>query len=119
MKNAMKGVFLSGLIMPGLGQIALKHYKKGIILMLGASAGLVVIVIEAMKQALAIVEKMDLNGGAVDINAISDAATQASTASEGFIFKLLFYLIILCWVVGIVDAYRIGRKKDIEERLSK
>jgi hypothetical protein len=119
MKNAIKAVVLSGLVMPGLGQIVLKHYKKGIVLMLAVSAALAVMIGEAVRQALAIVDKLDLSGGTVDINTISDAAARASTASQSFIFKLLFYVIVFFWIVGIVDAYRIGRRKDIEARLSK
>ena len=119
MRNAMKGVVLSGLVMPGLGQIVLKHYKKGIVLILAVSAALAILIGEAVRQALAIVDKLDLSGGAVDIDTISNAVGQASNASQGFIFKLLFYLIVFCWIVGIVDAYRIGRRKDLEERVSK
>jgi TM2 domain-containing membrane protein YozV len=119
MKNDLKAALLSGLVIPGLGQIVLKRYKRGVVLLLAFSAGLAAIVVEAVRQALAIVDKIDLNGGPVDINTVSDMLARTSTASESPVFKLLFYLVIFCWIIGIVDAYRIGRKKDIAERLSK
>jgi len=25
-------------------------------------------------------------------------------------------LIIVCWILGVVDAYRIGKKRDLEEQ---
>jgi hypothetical protein len=118
MNNSLKGALLSGLVFPGLGQVILKHYKRGIVFMVAVLAGLSVIVVKASQQALAIVEKIQSEGGAIDMNTISKAATQASTTSESFIFNLVLLLIILCWIIGIVDAYRIGRKKDIEERLA-
>jgi len=118
MNNSLKGALLSGLVFPGLGQVVLKHYKRGIAFMLAVSAGLSVIVVKASQQALAIVEKIQSEGGAIDMNTISKAATQASTTSESFVFNLVLLLIIVCWIIGVVDAYRIGRKKDIEERLA-
>jgi hypothetical protein len=118
MNNSLKGALLSGLVFPGLGQVILKHYMRGIALMLAVLAGLSVIIVKASQQALAIVEKIQSEGGAIDMNTISKAATQASTTSESFIVNLVLLLIIVCWIIGVVDAYRIGRKKDIEERLA-
>jgi len=118
MNNSLKGALLSGLVFPGLGQVILKHYKRGIAFMLAVLAGLSVIIVKASQQALAIVEKIQSEGGAIDMNTISKAATQASTTSESLIFNLVLLLIIVCWILGVVDASRIGRKKDIEERLA-
>jgi len=52
------------------------------------------------------------------MNMISNAATQVSTTSDSLIFSFALLLIIFCWIIGVVDAYRIGRKKDIEGRLA-
>ncbi len=105
---------MSGLILPGLGQLALKHYKSGAVIMLTVLVSLSIIVMKAVQQALAILEKIELEGGAISMSAISNAATQASNTS-GSLASNLVWLVILCWVIGVVDAYRIGKKKDIEE----
>ena len=118
MNNSLKGAFLSGLVFPGLGQVILKHYKRGAVLMLAVSASMLVILIKALQQAFAIMEKIELEGSVINLSTISNAATQAATNFESPIFKLLLLLIIFCWIIGIVDAYRIGRKKDIEGRLA-
>ena len=118
MNNSLKGAFLSGLVFPGLGQVILKHYKRGAVLMLAVSASMLVILIKALQQAFAILEKIESGGGAIDMSTISNAAIQASTTSESLIFKLLLLVVIFCWIIGVVDAYRIGRKKDIEGRLA-
>ena len=117
MNNLLKGALLSGLVFPGLGQVVLKHYKRGAVLMLAITATLLAVLIKAVQQAFTILEKIESEGGAIDMSTISNAATQASTTSDSLIFKLLLWLIIFCWVIGVVDAYRIGRKKDIEGRL--
>ena len=115
MNNSLKGAFLSGLIFPGLGQIVLKHYKRGAVIMLTVLVSASVVVVKAVQHALAILEKIESDGGAISMSTISNAATQASTTSGSLTFNLLLLLVILCWIIGVVDAYRIGKKKDIEE----
>ena len=118
MNNALKGAFLSGLVFPGLGQIILKHYKRGAVIILAVSVSLVVILIIALQKALAIMEMIESGGSAINMSTIINAATEATTSSASLIFRLLMLLVIFCWIIGIVDAYRIGRKKDIEGRLA-
>jgi TM2 domain-containing membrane protein YozV len=116
MNNSLKGAFLSGLVFPGLGQIVLKQYKRGAVIMLTVLVSLSVIVIEAVQKAFTILEKIESKGGAIDMNTISNAATQASTTSDSLIFSFALLLIIFCWIIGVVDAFRIGKKKDIEQQ---
>lgn len=116
MSNSLKGALLSGLVFPGLGQVVLKRYKRGVVIMLAVLAGMTVIVVKAVQNALAILEKLEQEGGALDMTAITNAATQASTGSGSLVINLLLLLIIVSWIIGVVDAYRIGRKIDLELR---
>ena len=116
MNNSLKGAFLSGVVFPGLGQIILKHYKRGIALMLTVLASLLVIVVKAVQQALTILEKINSEGGTINMSTISNIATQASTTFDSLIFNFVLLLMIFCWVIGVVDAYRIGKKKDLKEQ---
>jgi hypothetical protein len=115
MNNSLKGAFWSGLIFPGLGQVVLKHYKRGAVIMLMVLIGISVVVVKAVQSALAILEEIDLGSGAISMSTISNAATQASTTSGSLTINLVLLLTILCWIFGVVDAYRIGKEKDIEE----
>lgn len=116
MNNSLKGALLSGVVFPGLGQIILKHYKRGIALMLTVLVSLLVIVVKAVQQALTILEKINLEGGTINMSTISNIATQASTTFDSLIFNFVLLLMIFCWVIGVVDAYIIGKKKDLEEQ---
>jgi hypothetical protein len=118
MNNSSKGALLSGLVFPGLGQVFLKHYKRGIAMMLVVLAGFSIVVSEATEQALTILEKVEAQGGAIDMRTISDAATQASTTFGSLTVNCALSLMILCWVIAVVDAYRIGRKKDLEQQFN-
>ena len=114
--NSIKAALLSGLVFPGLGQVVLKHYKRGIVLMFMVSSSLMVLIFKAVQHALNILEKIELEGGVIDIYSITEAATQASSSSDSLIYKLGVLLIVACWIFGIVDAYRIGKKIDLEGR---
>ena len=113
MSNALKGALWSALASPGAGQIALKRYRRGIVLLSVFSVSLLVYVMEAVRQASALVDKIITEGAAIDVNEIEKSAGSGSPLSS-----LLGWLIIVCWIVGIVDAYRIGREKDIQDRLA-
>ena len=115
MKNSLKAVLLSGLVIPGLGQVALRHYRRGMAFILAVSIILLVIVVKVVQQAFTILEKIEAEGGVISMDTITKAVTQASTPSQNLTFKLLFCLLVVCWIIGVVDAYRVGRKKDIEE----
>ncbi len=115
MINSFKRVFLSGLIFPGLGQVVLKHYKRGAVIILTVLVSLSIVVVKAVQHALAILEKIESEGEAISMTAISNAAAQASTTSGNLTFNLVLLLVIICWIIGVVDAHRIGKKKDIEE----
>jgi hypothetical protein len=112
--NSIKAALLSGLVFPGLGQLVLKYYKRGIVLMFMVSASLMVLIFKAVQHALTILEKIELEGGVIDIYSITEAATQASSSSDSLIYKLGILLIVACWIFGIVDAYRIGKKMDLD-----
>lgn len=113
MNNALKGALWSGVMWPGLGQVILKRYKRGAAIMLAVGVILTLIVAKAARLALAILEKIELQGGAIDMGTIADAA-RASTRSGSLTFNLLTLLLIACWIIGVADAYRIGRKMDLE-----
>ena len=119
MNNAIKGALLSGLLFPGLGQVVLKHYKRGIVLMLSVLTALAVVVVYVVQQALTILEKIELEEGALEMNAISNAVAQASNTAYSRILNLVSLLIVFCWIFGIFDAYRLGRKRDLEEQAAR
>ena len=74
-----------------------------------------VIVVKAVQDALAILEKIELEGGAISMSTISIAASQVSTNYSSLMFNLVLALMMFCWIIGVIDAYIIGKKKDIKE----
>jgi hypothetical protein len=111
MNNSLKAALLSGLGFPGLGQIFLKLYKRAAVIIVGTMAGLAIIIMEAVQIGLAIMENIESSGAAITIGTIWDAARQA--AASFLMMNLGVFLIILFWIIGTYDAYKMGKKKDI------
>ena len=66
--------------------------------------------------AFSILKQIELAGGTINVDAILNVATQSSTNSDSLLFNSILLLIIVCWILGVVDAYRIGKKRDLEEQ---
>ena len=111
MKHSIKAALLSGLVFPGTGQIALKHYTRGIALILTTSVCVFYIVKQAVNQAFSILDRLN-QSGSLDMNAISQAASQASGTSGSVMVNIVYILITGCWLFGIIDAYAIGKEMD-------
>ena len=116
MNNSIKGALLSGLLFPGLGQVVLRRYRRGMAFIFTVSIILLVMVVKAVQQAFTILEKIEAEGGVISMNTITNAVIQASTPSESLTFKILLLLLILIWVMAVIDGYRVGKKKDKEGR---
>ena len=117
MNRSVKGALLSALVFPGVGQIWLKLYIRGIALIVVVLAAAAVVVKKAAQQAFAVLEKIESEGGAVDIVAILRSASHPPDSSQAT--TLACGLIVLCWIVGIVDAYVMGRKMDMADQSRK
>jgi len=112
MTRSIKAALLSGLIFPGVGHMILKQYLRGSILMLSALIALIVIVTKAVNQALAIVDK--INSGEISLESvtITELASQSTGAAEASILNIAVLVIIACWLIGIIDSYRLGINQE-------
>jgi hypothetical protein len=108
MSRSTNAVLLSALVLPGAGQIYLKHYRRGIVLVAISLVCLWVIVEKTLQQAASVIERLTTEGGVPDAGQIADLVTQTSNGSV----TLAGVVLAACWLVGIVDAYRLGRKQD-------
>ena len=116
MNNAIRAVLLSGLVLPGLGQVVLKRYARGIFLMGVTLIFTGVIVVKAVQQALRILNRIPLDGSPIDMGDIYLSVSQASTASDSRLMYLSLFLLIFCWIYGVVDGYLLGKKMDQIEK---
>ncbi len=108
MNAAVKAALLSGFVFPGAGQMHLKRYGRGLIMMMLVLLGLIIIVVKAVGSALEGLKTLQV-GGSPDMNAISNIAT---TSSKNILtdYWPISLLIVCCWIFSVIDAYRIGKR---------
>jgi hypothetical protein len=112
MKKSTKALLLSALVFPGAGHLFLKYYLRGAALMVLSLAGLAIIVVDAVQQALGIFDKLQNGTMPLDANAISGLLTNSASSFPGWVLNIASYGIVLCWIIGIFDSYRMGKSQD-------
>lgn len=118
MTNAVKGGLLSALVFPGAGQIALKRYQRGAVLIVTVLAGLVLMVAEVSRQVVRILER-DSPSGATDPEAMARAVAEATSLSGSVLVNILLLAMAVCWIYSAVDAFRIGKELDANREPSR
>ena len=112
MNNAVQGLLLSGLVLPGLGQMVLKHYFRGVVFMLASLCGLIILSVDAIRIMTELANTVAAHLDMMDIDRImvtlNERLAEISMRSMG----LVLLVIVLAWIVSMVDAYRIGRRMD-------
>ncbi len=112
MSTSIKALLLSALVFPGAGHIFLKKYLIAAALAGSALIALYSIVSKAVEMANEIFLK--IQGGEVspDVAAISELVTQQTMSVDGQSMNIAATVLIVAWLIGIVDAYRLGRIQD-------
>ena len=84
MKSEMKAALLSAFVFPGVGQMYLKRYLLGLVLMMFALAGIVMMLATAVTGAMESLDQLQkAAGGATDLSVLAQyAAAGAPKANE-------------------------------------
>lgn len=119
MSRSTTAVLLSALVLPGAGHLYLKHYPRGIALIAISLACLWIFVDRALQQASIVLDQVASEGGAVDVGRLSDLVTQTSNGPGSLVVTAASLVLVGCWVIGVVDAYRIARNQQNRNALSR
>ena len=112
MSRSTVAALLSALVMPGAGHFYLKRVGRGFALLLPSLLCLWLILDSAMRQASAVVDQIEAEGGLVDPARVSELVAQSSAGAGGTFASLATLALIALWVFGIVDAWRLGKKNE-------
>jgi len=106
-----KAVLWSALAFPGAGHFYLRCYGRGLALFGLAALGLVLVVHDLLARGL-----MDQVNSLVDriLSGQVDPETQSiekliNLGPDTLISMIASWMIVICWVVGIFDSYRLGK----------
>lgn len=108
MRRPTKAALLSGLVFPGVGHLVLKKYLRGSVLMLAALIALSVIVKSILQRAVTIVDRINSGDIPVDTGAIAEMVSSSAAGTGSPIEKISVTVLVGCWLIGIIDSYRVG-----------
>jgi hypothetical protein len=112
MKTSTKAALLSGLVYPGIGQLVYHAYRRAVALILIFSVTAYFYIEEIMSKYQPIVDKVKSGEVALNSQALAYEISKNPITLDPKLVSLLTYVLLICWLVGIFDAYRIGIKKD-------
>ena len=112
MMRSTKAALLSGLIFPGIGHMVLKQYLRGSVLMLSALVAFSVIVTRLFQRALTIVDRINSGDIPVETGAIAEMVSNSTSGADNLIQNILGIVLGACWLIGIIDSYRLGIAKE-------
>ena len=112
MKKPTKAALLSALVFPGVGHVFLKRYLSAAVLAGAAFVALYVLVSSAVDRALEIVDKIQRGEIQPDIAVITELVSKQPTGADAQIINIAMAVLIIAWLIGVVDSYRVGRLQE-------
>jgi hypothetical protein len=112
MSKPMKAALLSAFIFPGAGHFFLKKYIPGAILAGTAFVALYFLIAEIIDRALQITDKIQTGEVQLDAAAIAELVSRQPVGTEAQLLDIVTGVLIISWLIGIVDSYRIGHARD-------
>ena len=117
MKVSYKAALLSALVFPGVGQLYLKKYWRGLVIMFLSCTGLGYMTWSATVSAL---NRLDdvivmMKGDTMNLQELSGIVGSKTLATDSY-HVAVFYFIVCLWIFAIVDAYRIGRQREFQDQ---
>ena len=92
--------------------MVLKRYLRGSILIILALGALSVMVTVATRLALATVDRIESGEIPAGMSNLTEIASASVSNADSQITNIAMVVLIVCWLFGIIDSYRLGRASD-------
>jgi len=114
MKASYKAALLSACIFPGVGQLYLKKYWRGLVIMFLACAGLGYMIWSATKSAINRLDDVmvKMQGDTTDLQELSDIVGPKLLNTDPY-NNFVFYFTVCIWIFAVIDAFRAGKQKEL------
>ena len=109
MSKPIKAVMLSAFVFPGAGHFFLKKYLPGTLLAGTALVSLYIIISGAVERAQEIADKILLGEVQLDVATIAELVSRQPAGTDAEFLNLAGTVLIISWLIGIADSYRVGR----------
>jgi hypothetical protein len=108
MSKSLKAALLSALVFPGIGHFWLKKPLQGSLL-----SGISIICLYFLLTAVVDIAQrlsVQIQSGEVplDVTKITELVSQQLAGNDGQLVNIPSLLLVICWVVGVIDSFRVG-----------
>jgi TM2 domain. len=116
MKASYKAALLSTFVFPGVGHLYLKRYWRGLVIMFFVFTGLGYMIWSATVAALNLLDDamVKMQGGTTNLQELSNIVGSKILTTDPY-HDAVFYVIVCFWIFAIIDAYRIGKQREIQD----
>jgi hypothetical protein len=112
MSKSLKAALFSALLFPGSGHLYLRKYLVGFLLVVVSVVCLYLLISTAIEVAEVVSAEM-LNGEIpLDTQSITEEISKQRANTGSQLADISSYLLLFCWLGGIVDSFRLGRLED-------
>lgn len=112
MRKSLKAALFSALVFPGGGHFVLGKRVRGALLVAVSIACLYVLLSTALEIAGQISDEILSGQIPLDAVRLTEEVSRRSAAGGSRAVTLSTYLLGACWLIGIVDSWRVGRSQD-------
>ncbi len=112
MSKSLKAVLFSAFVFPGSGHLFLKKPIQGSLLVVVSIGCITILLSLALEKAQQISDKILSGEIPLDVTRITEEITRHAATGGTQWADISTYLLLICWLVSIVDSYRLGRLKD-------
>ena len=113
MKASTRGILLSGLVYPGLGQLILGRMTSGVTLVVFATVTFVVLIYRVVQRVYGLVDQILplMADNALDIATLKELLARDGDGGWG-LEKICLLGLVGCWLIATGHAYYVGKKID-------
>jgi TM2 domain-containing membrane protein YozV len=114
LKASYKAALLSLFILPGIGQLYLRRYWRGLVIMAIFLTGLGYMIWIVTISALTHLDEamVMIEGGTKNPRGLPDIVGSKMVTERPY-QDLVSYIILFIWIFSVIDAYRIGRQREL------
>lgn len=112
MTKSTKAALFSAFIIPGAGHFFLQRHLRATILASTSLIALYILISKAIEKALILRDKILSGEVEPHIATIMELVSKQSEGADASLINLATLVLIIVWLVGVIDAYRIGRIQD-------
>ena len=116
MSRSLKAALFSAFVFPGSGHYTLKRYLRAGLLAGASILCLLILLSTAIEKAQEISFKIQTGEIPLDLGRITAEVSKQVANGGTQQADIATYVLLVCWLAGIIDSFRVGRSQERIER---